>query len=398
MVRSLLPALFLAATAASCVDNPHGEPAEVFPAAIELIAPDGEGSRHHYEITGPTWQSPHRYVGDVVFATPARPQLHPDGTFEAAFSDPAPYTRNSRVRVRASIGAALAPSLIDGADWHIRGVLRSTTDETIEPLEILDAEGDGLLVDVTTKPLPSRVDLWELELTWALTVTADGVAKSTDGRTTHLIPTTFRDPREHAPRYRETFLWGAEFAAGEWDEDDPEAKYRVAEALTRGIRKLGDRGRSYGGFPRPPYDKTDNRAHVFIDFQRTACGEYRALLLALIELHGIDAKWSWFNFPEPDSKHWVKGQNTHYRTRIISAVGREAKPWMNTNHSVVRVDGRVYDPTYTVIKDSLEEYEDWMFVEYCRKRVDGYECQPNPKGWSFDGNLEPRVLHKQTFR
>jgi len=127
--------------------------------------------------------------------------------------------------------------------------------------------------------------------------------------------------------------------------------------------------------------------------------------MALVETQGIDASWVWFKFPDPDdeddAEHWHPGVYTHYRTREIAAVGRRAKRWVNTNHIVVQVNGRIYDPTYTVIKDSWAEYEDWMFTEYCKsdlRKPRDSECVPNPPGYEKSDDVHPLVLFADNYR
>lgn len=393
-----------ALASSGCVDAPTGEPSRIFPQAIELASAPNQANRHFYEITGPKWETPHRLVGEHVFTAPPRPRVEL-GEFEAITNEPAPYTRATPVLIRTRLGAAFAPERDMDIEWSVVGTLRSRTAPDLEPIEILRESGvaerrDSVepTIELLTEELPSRVDVWDLELAWQFTSMVDDEEVGGAGSTTLVIPTLLADPVPDAPLYKQAVLWSSEWAAGDWDVDDPQTKHQIAERLTMGVRSLENQGRSYGAFPRPPRNLIEDRVDIFLDFERSACGEYRGVLMGLIEYHGIDASWVWFRFPEPDDDYFDPTENTHYRTRTITAVGRSARQWSYSNHIVVSVDGRIYDPTHTVIKDSWEEYEDWMFADYCRKDGEDLDCRTNPPGYVADDGIHPRVIFADNYK
>lgn len=391
-----------------------------FPAAIRLSSAPGLNNRHTYEITQPPWGSPHRTIGDDIWRVWAY-QVGDDGALVGdALDEPAPFTRATPMTLGADlVWTGPDGELPDALDVHVEAVLRSTTSEGIE-VPILstdttvaarsevhfpdDTAGVAFeVLSVQTDALPTRVDLWSLELIWTLTPMRDGEPTADAprvSRTRHLVPTFLRDPNPDAPRYKRPMLWSAAFAAGEWDDEGDavaETEHRIAMAELEGVRSLADLGFRYGGFPRPPHGEFKDRVDLFLDFEQTACGEFRGIMMALVEYHGLDARWFWFRFPELDSEHFAL-----YKTRDISAVGQPSGHWFNTNHIVVTVNGKVYDPTYTVYKESWQEYEDWMFERYCPGRdapcsedrwcsspplsEDG--CIDNPPGFDRDWDLE----------
>lgn len=402
-VRSTLFVAIVIATTA-CVDAPTGDVVSLFPRAIELASVPDEENRIRYEITGPTWEDPHRTVGDLVHVAEELPRVLPDGTFAARLDEPAPYVRGSEMSIRATLGAAWNDDEDLDIEWSVVGHLRSKTDPTWPPRRIVEAEGiagrrEGVdpVVSFDTDPLPERVDLFELRLEWTLRGEGDVAIDEVEGVTVHTVPTLLGRPQHDAPSYKQPLLWAAEWAAGEWDADDPETRHEVARRLTLGIKGLERQGRSYGRFPRPDRDLIDDRIDVYLDFPRSACGEHRGLLMGLIEYHGIDASWVWFRFPQPGDEGYVSGGNDRYRTRPVEAVGRSARRWSFSNHIVVSVDGRIYDPTHTVFADSWQDYEDSMFDEYCRREGLGLRCVPNPPGYAEDG-VHPRVIFADNYK
>lgn len=412
-MRKLLAILSCLACLSGCADL-AGDDLTVFPSAIWFEDAPGLDNRHAYEITGPGWKAEHRIVTDRVWGTGLRPRTDVNGRVAPNFDEPAPYTAGTPMHLRARFDAAFAPDV--DLDAHVRavGTLRSTTDPTIGVREILHWEDDIERTDgsfpmarIESAPLPRRVDVWELDIRWTVTSEVD----TQTFRTTHVVPTTWRDPMPDAPLYKRLLLWSSTWAAGEWTDAGPgqqataDSIHRITSKLLYGTRTLEDKGRSYGRFPRPDRDRIDDRANVWLDFSRSACGEWRGALMALVETQGINASWVWFKFPDPDDEddeaYWHPGVYTHYRTREIAAVGRRARRWVNTNHIVVKVNGRIYDPTYTVIKDSWGEYEDWMFAEYCktdRARPRDRDCVPNPPGYDKGDDIHPRVIFADNYR
>ena len=390
-----------------CVDAATGTAVALFPARIELLDAPGLDNRHDYEISGADWDAPHRTVGDTVFVSEARPHLDGLGRLGFIMNEPAPYTAGTPLALRITTGAALASTRDLELQWVLSASLRSTTDVDLAPVELGTFSGvatrrDGAEAAIVLElgPLPDRVDVWTLVLEWELSAEDPGYVGDLagEGIVEIVVPTLLADPVAEAPRYKQALLWSATWGAGEWDRDDPETAHAIARRMTEGIRTLEDEGHSYGSFPRPPRAEIDDRVNVYLDFDRTACGEHRGILMALIEYHGIDASWVWYRFPDDSDDEFVTGANTHYATRVISAVGREPKVWRMTNHIVVDVAGRIYDPTYTVIKDSWQEYEDWMFERYCRQTFLGFECVPNPAGYAENDGVHPRLIRADNYK
>lgn len=385
-----------------------GVPVSVYPESVSLGDAPGLDNRHSYEITGPDWDAEHVYVADHVWTATGR--ILDDGVLQPSFDEPAPYTSRTPLSLSAPIvwrGSGEAPLTMP---VELTAALRSTTDpeRTVDfgrwELEVelieMEAAGDETVAwyapaALLSDPLPARVDVWTLELTWVLGDERPVVSR-------HTVPTSWRDPIPDAPLYKQSILWSSTWGAGDWPHEGEaadEVEHLIALSQLHGSRTLETNGYSYGAFPRPPRDQIDDRVNVFLDFRRSACGEFRGLLMSLIEYQGIDAHWIWFRFPEASRNRY-----SFYKTRMISAVGRETKHWYDTNHIIVGVGDRVYDPTYTVSKQSWGEYEDWMFEKYCLGQAQACRgtnswchrapadeektCIDNPPGWQDDWHLE----------
>ncbi len=402
-VRQYIFVSVAASLLAGCVDVPTTDgKARVFPAEIRFHAADGMKNRHDYQITGPTWESPHRHIGNTTFLVAPGGQVLADGQYEYALNEPAPYTSGTPVKLAFELDTDLLDEHEEAIDWQVRGVLRSQTDPGLPAIELFRSEGtvvtDGEkfpFVEVETDDLPDRVDLWTLELQWDLRAHGGSLLLEQEAVTRHTIPTLWRNPRGEAPRYKQAILWAARWGAGEWEGE--EAKHDIALRMLEGIDGLGREGRSYGGFARPDRSLIEDRVDIYLDFERTACGEHRGIMMALVEYHGIDATWVWFKFRDEDETGYVEDHYDRYRTRLHTAVGREAKHWSYGDHIVVSVDGRIYDPTHITVQDSWEDYEDYMFQEYCRGGPLSDDCVPNPKGWADDG-IHPRVIFAENYK
>jgi hypothetical protein len=100
-----------------------------------------------------------------------------------------------------------------------------------------------------------------------------------------------------------------------------------------------------------------------------------------------------------------------YETREIAALGRDVMTWRYSDHIMVEVNGRVYDPTYLVIEESMETYEDFMFARYCYGEdsscgganswctIPGGPqgiCIDNPPG--YDPEIGPPVFRGEDYR
>lgn len=289
---------------------------------VETVTVAGDGRLHH-EISGPTWEVPNRSVGDLV------PN---DGTAIAAVAG---------------------------------STLRFTDDrKPVSGTATPRFEGPALQLVGDTLELPELVGVWDLELRYEGDIVAS-----------FPLVTTWSEPIEGTPLYERMLLW-----TGQWLEGTPSKAVTpeadivamedaIALKTLRGMSAL--EGRSYGAFARPK-DK-DNQAHVWLDFERSACGEYRGGLMNLVESHGVDAQWVMMSFRDPSPEVL-----SMYETRVIAAVGREAKVWQHWNHVAVEVNGQVYDPSYDLHAESWNAYEDDLFERYCYGEAE--KCK-TPKGW-----------------
>jgi hypothetical protein len=424
----ILALLATATLLSACGGEDTNTTTHLYPLSIEMRDAPGLDNRHDFEITGPDWETPHTKIGDAVWHAGAYGVIEGDHVRGLRLDEPAPYTQNTPLNLHATFrwdvkeGVEQDQQRPDELRVEARALLTSTTAPDREPVELFavdqfvpadqtsssDTAVEFSSLDVLTDALPERIDLWQLTIRWTLTAHADGepVDEPSELRTTHRVPTSWRGPTSDVRLYRETVLWSSMWAAGSWAGDEEHAEdstHQISERLMQGVGTLGNFGYEYGTFDRPPKDEIDDRADVFLDFERSACGEFRGILMNLIEYHGIDASWVWWKKShDNDSKLGI------YKTRKLAAVGRKAKHWFNTNHIVVAVDGRIYDPTYTVSKPSFEDYEDWMFEKYCRKASDfcrgecdldsGDErrhCVDNPPGLE-DGDFE--IIRGSNYR
>lgn len=357
-------AILLGGALTAC--GPEVEPVELYVSSLDFSDVEGFDNRHHYEISGDEFDDPHVLVEDRVWAV-GTPEvvLADDRRLNAALNEPAPYTRGTPMVITAGFGA-VDPSVASVAVTAV-GRLVSQTDEAWAPIELFSVNETVGLQDsltVQTAPLPTRVDLYALEIAW--TVAAGEETSEFTTRTE--VPTTWRRPMDGVPRYRRAFVWSARFAAGEWPEPDSldpealvEAEKALADRMLSGFLTLAeDVGKSYGGFPRPDYDGYVDGVDVFLDFPRTACGEFKHGLMALIEYQGVDAKWAVLEFIAPAADKY-----SQYVTYDVPALGRDSQVWYHTNHAFVTVHGAVFDPTYDGRADSVADYEDQLFAQFC---------------------------------
>jgi len=301
------------------------------PRPIEAIEVRGEG-RLDYEISGPTWEIPNRTVADSVPTA--------DG-----------------------IVAAVAGTTLEFAgDQAPRG-----------GVAVPRFEGPSVELEGPRLKLPEVVGVWDLELDFE------------DQIVSVPLVTTWAHPVEGTPLYRRMLLWTGAWLAGlpskADTQDVDEAEHTIALTTLHGMSAI--EGRSYGAFPRPK--AKDNQAHVWLDFERTACGEMRAGLMGMVEAHGVDAQWVMMSFRDPSPE-----KLSMYETREIAAVGRKAKVWQHWNHVAVEVNGRIYDPSYDLYAESWAAYEDDLFARYCYgeaekcKTPGGWCQQPRPEGTCID--------------
>lgn len=373
MDRILAAASALLLLGAAC--GPATEPVDLYVAALDLSSAPGLDNRFDYEVSGEDFDDPHVTVTDRVFVVEAeRPEVDLDDgrRLIAGFDEPAPYLQGTPMALAASFGAAAG---VDVArfDVSVQGTLRSTTDPDWPARALVQASAslDGAApLEVVTDALPERVDVFELELAWTL-APADckvGACAETELVTRHLVPTTWRAPREEAPRYRRAMLWSSAFAAGEWvaGADPKETELAIARAVLEGYATLDETaGKSYGGFPRPEYDGEVDGVDVWLDFPRSACGEQKFAVMAMIEYQGIDAKWGVLEFLDPGPDRL-----SQYVTYEVPALGRDPEVWYHTNHAFAVVHGHIFDGTYDRYAPTVAEYEDGLFAKFCYGKDD----------------------------
>lgn len=373
-------------------------PAPVLPARIQLMAGPG-GTRLHHEVTGPTWADEHTAVGDTVWELGPEPSIDAQGRLHGASQDQvAAFVAGSPLRVVVDLtGQVDQPGTLS---------LRATARWEHAPEDVLDLGQTSLSLDagqapgtvqLDTIPLPQQVGVLDLELTTSFSAAQPVFATQTH----HRLPLSWAAPLPDTPLYHRTVTWASTWAAGLpaqaalSEEERPAVEDEIARRLLAGVYSLGEQGHSYGAFKRPKVK--DNQAHVALDHPRAACGEYRGLLLALLEYHGVDGQWVMMSFrsPSPD-------RLSMYETREIAAVGTEPKVWQHWNHVAVDVNGQIYDPTYGLHAPDFATYEDDLFARYCtgeetrcktpggwcqQPRPEG-SCEPNPPGFDPD---DPRM-------
>lgn len=385
--RTSLPIVLIAALhAAACIEpldlRPPRQAVLAAPTSIHFTSAPNLHNRHHYAITQSPWGSPNIDVGDEVWrlALPAARYLTPQtagqpyalgveaGELASAMNEPAPYTQGTPLVLDVTFDVFHAPRPA-ALEVKASGVLRSMTDPTREPIalfvhhETLVQQPVGYApLRLTTGKLPARVDLYALTITWEL-------GQQPPVTTRHLVPLTWRAPIRELPKFREPFVWAAAFAAGGQWPDGPrsapqteQSEIAISARMLAGFTTLP---KQYGSFPRPKYDGKSSGLEMFLDFPRSACGEFKFGLMALIETHGIDAQWGALHFDAKELGPLSRERLSFYKTRKIAALGREAKHWYYANHAFTVVRNQIFDPTYNVHKPSLAEYDDYMFEKYC---------------------------------
>ncbi|MBU1239644.1 hypothetical protein KKF84_03115 [Myxococcota bacterium] len=374
----------------------------VFPSTVSLTST----GRIFHEITGPDWETPNIPVGDVVFVGDNGELDSFNRFFTEGLDEPAAFvsgtTVNIAVHLKALSGTWFAGRISLSATWQ--PLIISDGSAAVVASRMIDVSrltDDGTDVIMSTVSLPSTVDIMELEIRYSL----DGTAfKESEGSnhlvnqvftTNHLLPLSLRQPISGTPVYGQSMLWASEWAAGLRDiaaaeeDEEPnrsqsteeeedtfgdeglELEHQVALRMMHGVYGLSSEGKSYGPFPRPL--EKDNRAHVYIDFPRSACSEYRGILMSLIEYHGVDAQWKSIAFLNPSST-WY----SMYETIPIAASGREVQVWRHINHVFVQVNGQIYDAVYDLHSPNFSTYEDTLFASYCFGED---EACDTPDGW-----------------
>jgi len=360
MTRTCLFSLFLLGllpTLAAC-DEPQEKKLPLLEDPLRTGQIDFGGTgRIYYEITGPDWDTPNVAVGDtLVVMGEARVkgdlEVLPEQNHLAAYaSDATPLVTFQPEWV----GEGAPPA----GTYRFRGVL---VDRAEQGLELFDVQGDlepreaGYApIQVTAAALPhDTAKLWELVISHQYV--ADGVIY---GRTTRTeFAQTWKAPLPNTKLYQQILRWGSEWINGTFEDLGESTENQLADTLLLSMWKLIPLGYRYGSLVRPvPYT---NKAEVFLDYKQSACGEFYGFFMDLVETQGIDANYLIFIFPNP-TPDWY----SMYQTIDIAALGRESKVWRYSDHGLVEVNGRVYDPTYTLIFENADQYEDHLFASFC---------------------------------
>ncbi len=391
------------------------------PISVSLTSVPGADDRVYYVISGNRFNDRHLAVGDLVWrvgsaadqaersAPPTRPIVDEEGWLQPDFEQPAPFVMARPVFIMADLAWFEAEPAPDALEVTVAARLWSSTHPGREPDDLgmtkqrvfADRSGRYSGFEATLRPLPARVDVFYLELTWSIAAcTTDSDCRSLPPATTlHTIVSLWKAPRPGVPLYKRTLVWSSRWAAGEWStapSDRRSVEAEISRRLLTGFGTLNDTDdRTYGGFDRPTYDGVVDGVDVFLDHKQCACGEFKHALMAMIEYQGIDAQWGVLQFDDRGP-----GRLSYYRTKTISALGREIKHWYHWNHAFVLVNDRVYDPTYGLEAESIAAFEDLLFAHYCQGEEGdcsdgssycydppddlGRDCVVNPPGLAAD--------------
>jgi hypothetical protein len=220
--------------------------------------------------------------------------------------------------------------------------------------------------------------VWELAVTHTYTV-----AGKTYSRTHYQdLAQTWRAPLAGTPLYEPILRWGGEWVDAAVADTGEAAENVLAEKLLFGMRALEDLGYSYGAFPRP--SEIRDRAEVFLDFKRSACGEFRGFFMALVETQGIDANWLWYWFNKPSSPGTPCMKPASCGARAHAPVWR---------YQIHRGGGqwRRVRPHLRGDAADADAYEDFMFARFCfgedvpaSTLATGARCRAAPRGSAID--------------
>lgn len=353
-IQVILASVLLAAFFAACDDDGPVKKDFSDPVFTKSIDFTGEG-RIYYKKTGPTWDDPNVEVNENLFFL-TDGYLDSEGFLNAEYSEMAAYCSDSSPVLTFTFGAKEAPVEMD---YSLKGTLYTKTGES---LELFNTSGtvtpDGTSypeIEIVANPLPTATaHYYSLEIEHKFTVGSETYTQTT----LHEFAQVWRCPVPGTPLYKKIIVWGSEWLSGQYEDLGEPTENELAEKLLLGMYNLEPLGYRYGPFPRPS-DIVD-RAEVFLDFKQSACGEFRGFYMALTETQGIDSNWLWFWFRYPSSEAY-----SMYQTIDIPALGRDSYIWRYSDHIVVQVNGKVYDPTYIVMAETPDDYEDYMFASFC---------------------------------
>jgi hypothetical protein len=314
---------------------------------------------HGDEITSIRWSAPDLDINEKTMEVgsgtfnPETNHLIPDFNEMAAYcSDATP--------IITFYPAWRGEDAVPAGTYSFSGKLVSSSGIETQLFDISgDLSIDGTVltpIDVVLDPLPTATArLYTLIITTTYTISDDQTFTTV---TESDFVQVYRCPLAGTPLYERIIRWGSTWIDAAIEDLGETTENDLAETLLMGMYNLEPLGYKYGGFPRP--SDFEDRAEVFLDFPTMACGEMRGFYMALVESQGIDANWLWFWFSQPSSEEY-----SMYQTISIKALGTSEIVWRYSDHIVVQVNGQVYDPTYLVMADNADDYEDFMFASFC---------------------------------
>jgi hypothetical protein len=316
--------------------------------------------RVNYEKTGPDWETENVFVGETLFLIGDEPYIDENGYLITSINEMAVYSSSSTPIITFS-PAYSGETTIPAGTYFLKGVLIASDDST----SILFSKSGDLTIEnnlyepvtiESTQLAQNTAKLYQLEITHKYTI--DGTEYSSI--TKQDFAQLWRYPLVTAILYKKIIKWGCEWIDGYYEDTGEPAENLLSEKLLYGMANLVALGYRYGSLIRPEGDEYTNRPEVFLDFKQSACGEFYGFFMDLVEIQGIDAQHLFFAFLNPGTDRF-----SMYETIEIAALGRETKVWRYQDHAVVEINGRVYDPTYLIIKENADAYEDFMFRSFC---------------------------------
>ena len=323
------------------------------------------GSRRiNYEITGPHFTDDHIQVKDTVMVTGKgkieKGLLIPDKTYTAAYCSGSTITIKLYPTYREDSPLPELFYSYSGNLLYKETVLHSFTAE--DKAIISNNTYEPISIELYTLPENSAKQ-YTLTLNHTYTIENTEYTKTTE----HIITSTWKCPIVGYPIYEKVINWGAQWLDGTFEDNGETTENLIADKLLTSMKQLEELGFSYGGFSRPPSESDNpdeklytNKADVFLDFKRSACGEFQGFFQNLLGTQGISSNWLWFYFSDPKSD-WY----SMYETIDLPALGTSSQVWRYQDHVVVEVNDIVYDPTYLLIKENADAYEDYIFQYFC---------------------------------
>lgn len=320
----------------------------------------GEG-RILYEITGPDYETPNVPVGETTFLAGIAYVLGDTMLPEVNYM-PA-YASGSKPLISVTPAWKGEGAPPEGT-WHLRGVLRDSRGQEIDffdeqgALEPEEEESDFVgyrKIEFEAQSLPTETaKLYNLEITHTYSINNSTFSKVTNTE----FAQVWRAPLPQTILYYQIIRWGAQWLDGTFPDMGEVTENELADMLISGMQNLVPLGYRYGSHGK--LDHYTNKAEIFLDRKQSSCGDFYGFFMDLVETQGIDANYLIFYFPNP-TPEWF----SMYETIEIAALGREKRVWRYADHGVVEVNGRVYDPTYGLIMENADVYEDFLFARFC---------------------------------